>query len=321
MVKCLITLFETKKIQLETLGEYLKAIRSRLNLTLQEVAQGSGVSARWLGSLEAGALGELPADVYVVGLLKQLAKYYHLEEDLLISQFKKEKQIANQISKKEKSKTRSRFSFFENITVTPKLMVILAGGGFIVFTLGYLVWQVFSINRPPFLEITSPKEQVIIKELSVEVAGRTDPGMSVSVNSQEIFVDHDGRFSAKIGLLAGTREIIVVSKNRFDKQSQKSVKIFVEPQNMQNITGSFDLVLEFLGDVTVSFQEEGGTASSSQFTEGDVFKLLAQKPVKLSATDGAMVKAFVNSRDLGTLSKFNEPVENIYFSAESGIIK
>ena len=97
--KLYFVLFEQKKLKIETLGEYLKEARSSLNLSLEEIAKKADIHKNFLEFLESGNFNQLPADVYIFGFLKKLAKLYSVEPDLLIEQYKKEKCIQGQISK------------------------------------------------------------------------------------------------------------------------------------------------------------------------------------------------------------------------------
>ena len=85
--------FQKKKVQLETLSEYLQEVRRKLKLSLKEVSTLTTISLKFLEALEEGKFNWLPSDVYVYGFLKKLARLYSLDENVLIAQFKKERGI------------------------------------------------------------------------------------------------------------------------------------------------------------------------------------------------------------------------------------
>lgn len=91
--------FEQKKISTETLSEYLASVRNTLGLSLEDVAKKTGIKLKFLQGLESGDYKNLPADVYVLGFLKQLAELYTVASDEIVNQYKKEKNIQKQISK------------------------------------------------------------------------------------------------------------------------------------------------------------------------------------------------------------------------------
>ena len=85
--------FEKKKIQIDTLGEYLSEIRQSLGMQIKTVALKTGISDKFIESLEKGDFCKLPADVYSLGFLRQLAELYNIDAGQLIDQYKKEKSI------------------------------------------------------------------------------------------------------------------------------------------------------------------------------------------------------------------------------------
>src|SRR5690554_5048623 len=89
--------FQTKKIQSETLGEYLTEIRTSLGLSVLDVVERTGIQKKFIEQLEQGSLAQLPADVYVCGFLKKLGALYTIAPEVLIAQYKKERNIAAQL--------------------------------------------------------------------------------------------------------------------------------------------------------------------------------------------------------------------------------
>ena len=311
--------FETRKIPLETLGEYLKAARATFNLSLEQVALASKVNPKWLGALEEGKLELLPADVYIHGTLRRLAVFYNLDAETLLFQYNKERGISKHIAEKKNKGKNQLVGFWRKLIITPKVLVAAAAVVFVGFTLLYLVWQVLAINRTPSLEITYPKDQQIIENLAVDVKGKTDPGMSVSVNGQEIYVDNFGEFGTQLSLVPGSQEIKVVSKNRFDKETFKTIKVFVQPKEVAN---DFKVILElaFTAPVVITYKIDELEEITKAFINGDVVKIEAKNSIIISASDGGNILGKLNGRDLNVLGKPGERLD-VTFSKESANIK
>src|ERR1041385_5230140 len=73
------------------IGEALRSTRERKGLSIDQVAQETRISARFLEALEAETFEELPAPVYVRGFLRSYANFLHLDptpllEDLALRQ-------------------------------------------------------------------------------------------------------------------------------------------------------------------------------------------------------------------------------------------
>lgn len=307
--------FETKKIKSETLGEYLKAVRTTFNLSLAQVSEGSGVPEKILQGLESGNMLKLPADVYVQGTLKQLSVFYKLSEAELLAQYKKERDIARQIKKKQDSKSGNFLTFWSKLVITPKILIFASASAFIAFTLIYLVWQVSSINRVPFLEISSPKNEEIIEQLSIKVMGKTDSGSTVLVNGEEVFVDSQGNFSTQLSLVPGWQDIIVMAKNRFNKQAQKDLKVFTQLKDASQ-EKSVNLQLSFSGQTSLTYVIDSESPITKEFFASQNFEITAKTKIVISAQNGGAISALLNGQNLGILGKAGEPLVNLSFSAE-----
>ncbi len=68
------------------IGITLRSVRIERGLTIEQVAQDTRISARFLEALEAEAFSELPAPVYVRGFLRSYATYLRLDAPELLEQ-------------------------------------------------------------------------------------------------------------------------------------------------------------------------------------------------------------------------------------------
>jgi len=156
--------FQTKKVKLETLPEYLKAVRQELGLSPQEVAARAGMPLKVLHALEAGALEDLPASVYVKGFLTQLSEVYRVDKNPLLRQFEIERRIIRGMDKNITAKSGPKGGWFSGLAITPKILSLGAALVFAVLTLVYIIWQIASIGRLPVLGISSPEDLAVIEK-------------------------------------------------------------------------------------------------------------------------------------------------------------
>ena len=309
--------FEKKKIQIETLSEYLVAMRTGSGLSLAEVSQKTSISIKFINALESGNFKNLPAGVYVAGFLKQLAKLYSVDADELICQYKKEQNIHKQMQAQVKFSGQAwPRKFFRKIVITPKLLSFLAGMLFILITVGYIVWQVWSINKTPALEIFEPANNSVIEGTTALVRGQTDPGNSVTVNDQGIFVDAGGNFKTQLGLSSGPKEIKVAAKNRFDKAVTRSINVNVAGAKVQN-GDSVELKIDFTAPVALSVSLDGQANQNLTFAQGDSQTFIAKQKIIISTSDGGATKVTVNGQSLGQMGRAKERLENVPFTATS----
>jgi cytoskeletal protein RodZ len=251
----------------------------------------------------------------VLGFLRKLAGVYSIDEGMLSKQYKKEKSIQNQMQK-SRAEARLKRTFFKGLVVTPKLMSIFLGFLFVAVTVIYVVWQVASINQYPNLDIYQPQDRQLIKGSLVAVAGKTDPGMSVEVNGQEVFVDSGGNFKTQISIEPGPTELRVTAKNKFEKTTAKIIGIIGE-QEAGAPQGQVQLKLEFSGDANISVIIDNGTSQAFGFHAGDVKIFLGQKQISVSTSNAGVTKATLNGQVLGSLGRPGENLSSIPFYAES----
>lgn len=306
--------FEKKKIQTETLSEYLLAIRQNLNLSGVEVSKKTGIQPKFLAALEMGDFKTLPPDVYVYGFLKELSQLYAIGGEGLIEQYKKEKEIQKQISKQaQSSKKPWGNKYFQKVVLTPKILSLALGLLFVVLSVGYIVWQVTSINKQPSLQVFEPANEAVIQGSSAEVWGKTDPGMVVTVNDQNIFVDEQGKFETQLGLGPGPAEIVVTAKNHFDKVVSKIIDVTAQAGAATASATPLQLKVDFTGPVVLGFTIDDQSQQTLTFGQGDSKTFTAQKRILLSTSDGGATKVTLNGQVLGAMGRPKEALANIPF--------
>ena len=313
--------FERKKIQTETLGEYLREIRTELNIPIEEVAKKTGMGLKFLQSIESGNFKNLPADVYVFGFLRQVAQLYSTNPEDLITQYKKEKGIERQIQKQSRLLGSSwRKKILGRIAITPKFITFASGLLFVLVTLIYIIWQVWSINRTPSLEVYSPTQNQVVPKTSIEVSGRTDPGMTITVNGQNVFVDANGKFKTQLGLSQGGAEITVVASNRFGKSQTKTINI-TSASSMPEEAPSLVLKVDFTGPATFSYSLDNEPKQSLVFAAGDSKTFSASQKITIDTTDAGATKLTLNGESLGAMGKAGEAITGVSFYAQAKSVK
>lgn len=312
--------FESKKINMETLPEYLKSAREYFSYNIKQVSKITNISEKFLDDLETGHYQLLPADVYVYGFLRKLAELYNTDYELLTEQYKKERGIHEQLNKKfpkYKSYTDSRFE------LTPRTLGWSALIIFVVFIVGYLGYQVHAINKPPSIVITSPKDGDHITSSSVILQGHTDVGSTLTVNDQQIPVDTDGNFKQPISISPGEKVLLFTAKNSFGKQSTKQIIVIGDfsaqtQTNQLQQAAPLSLVVSVGPNSTwVTIQIDNQPPQDETFIAGSSKTYTAQQKIILSTGDGGSTDVKLNGRDLGKLGRDGEVIRNIPFTADS----
>lgn len=310
-------LFEQKKISSETLSEYLTSVRSNLNISPQEVSEKTGIKLKFVQNLESGDFKPLPADVYVSGFLRQLAELYRVDANDLVAQYKKEKNIQKQVlSQRQVFASGWYKKYFGKLIITPKILSLFFGLLFVALTLGYIIWQLWSINKTPVLKIIEPQNNAVISASAVNVLGATDPGADVSVNGQNIFVDSKGSFQTQLALNPGPEEIIVTAANRFGKSISRSLNI-TGAGSVALTAGLLQLSLSFTGPATIIFTIDNQPPQTVNFSAGDNKTFSANQKILISTSDAGATKVNLNGQNLGVMGRPKEQLVDIPFFAQA----
>lgn len=314
-------IFETKKINTETLPEYLKSARESFSYEIKHVAKITNISDKFIIFLEQGSYHKLPADVYVYGFIRKLAELYMVDSDVLIKQYKKERGIHDNLNKpRENYKSYAPSKF----VITPKTIALILMVLFVIFILGYLSFQIHSINKPPTINIYEPKDGDVIQASSVVVEGQTDPGVNLSINNQSVSVDAAGNFKQLISLSPGKKELDFVAQSNFGKINTKKISIIADiPQ--QNPTPSaltaatpINLTISVHPRTTwVIIQVDNQPSDNVNIAAGDSKTYTAQKQILISTGDAGSTYVQMNGKDLGKLGRDGEVLKNVPFTIDS----
>lgn len=306
---------------METLGEYLRQCRENLGMALDAVAAKSGIKAQLLKFLEESIFLKLPPDVYVIGFLKKLSVLYRVEAGPLIDQYKKERGISVQLKQRHKEDSSLWHNIFGGVIVTPKILSLMVGVLFTILTLGYIIYEVYSINRTPSLVIFEPQDRQIVKDSFVNIRGKTDSGITVSINDQEIFVDTSGDFKTQLGITPGPRDLKIVARNKFDKEAVKIVSVVAESSSSSELVKGLELKLDFTADVKLNYKIDSQPEQILTFHKGDSKLLLGERKIIISTTDAGATKVSLNGQALNVLGRPHEVLSNIPFFADAEGVK
>lgn len=206
------------------ISEILKESRLKKHLTLVDVERDTKIKKQFLEYLERGEFKKLPSESYALGFVKNYASYLGLSQTTAAALFRRENESSKvdiMPSYKKKNQAASR----KFLLRSPRGFFIL---GIIIVVAVYLGFQFSFLFVGPKLSVTQPKKDAVIESNVVEVEGKTDPYATVTVNGEEVYVDLSGSFRKTLYVYSGDSEIVVVSKNRYGKESRKEVTVRVE---------------------------------------------------------------------------------------------
>lgn len=320
--------FTRKKIDSLTLGERLQKIRIERRLSLAEVSKSTKIQIKYLTYLEEGEYLKLPADVYVRGFLRSYANFIGMNEEILIKQFIREKGIQKNIKKTDNEEKITKQINFSNFVLTPRIIIICVVFLFIVGCFWYLFREVNSFVSSPRLFITKPVDGTKIELKTTEVAGIAEKDSLLFINDQPVLVNEKGEFSQDIGLQEGLNKITIRARNRFDKESVKSVSINAEYQNATENNQEAQINVEnlekpFTAEISVgpnstwlSVEADGSLVYSGFMPVGSEQKFEVKDKISVTSGKGKETFVKINGNDLGKLSDDAGPAKDIMFNAD-----
>lgn len=211
---------------MRTVGQVLKEERERKFYTLDEVEKATKIRKELLEALEAGQYTKLPPPTFVQGFIKNYGRFLALDTEKLLAIFRREfserahpprilDSFTNPLDKK-------RFR------LTPARVLGSVILGLIIMFFIYLWFEYRFLVGGPFLEVTYPADQFNTNSPAIEVAGRTDPEAKVSINEQEIGVDHQGRFSQEIKLSDNINTVVISATSKTNKVTKVERTVFLK---------------------------------------------------------------------------------------------
>lgn len=206
------------------ISEILKESRLKKHLTLADVERDTKIKKQFLEYLERGEFKKLPSESYALGFVKNYASYLGISVVTAAALFRRENESSKiDIMPSYKKKTQSSSKKF--LLRSPRGFFIL---GIIIVVSIYLAFQFSFLFVGPKLSVYSPKKDTVIDSNVVEVEGKTDPYATVTVNGEEVYVDLTGSFRKTLYVYSGDSEIVVISKNRYGKESESRIQVKVE---------------------------------------------------------------------------------------------
>jgi cytoskeletal protein RodZ len=305
------SLFKTKTVKIDTLGEYLAQIRKQLNLDVKTVGLLAQIKPTYLSQLESGDYDSLPSEVYIRGFLKSLADFYRIKEQLLIDQYEKERGF--DLTKQDKKKTIRLFSF------TPRTIVIVSSVLIALLALGYIGIQIRSVLAAPYLQITEPVSDQTIETNSIVVAGKAEVGSVVLINNQPVLIDSSGQFTENLLLSPGSNIIEISEKNRFNKVSEVTRQIVSNYKDTQQQPVAQAVNLEVQigpNSAWIYLEVDGVVVQRGTMLPGSSKSVSAKSEIILTSANAGSTDVTYNGKDLGKLGREGEVIRNVQFSSQ-----
>jgi len=222
-------IFTTKKISgLETVGERLRQHREKYGWSLEKAARLISTNVGNIVKIETGDYGAMPPAVYATNILKDYAKFLHLNPIMVIECYQKEKKLFDKIQQRRAKQKISRFYQAINDFLNPRTLKYLIIILLFAAVIAYLGFEVNRIISPPAVEIFSPADDLTTTDSQIIISGQTEKEVSVQINDQPLLIDQDGRFTLTLNLQNGLNIVKISARKKHSKETIIHKKIMVE---------------------------------------------------------------------------------------------
>lgn len=206
---------------MKTIGRVLREYRQKNHLSTTELSRRTSVPTDIIESLENEETRRLPAASLVKGYVKLISAEVGLSEENALALFRRD------LGKQTKSVAMPRRRRIWRLTLSPRLLSLTALWIAIFIGGAWAFWQWRQLGQEPFLVISSPQNYAIVGS-PVIINGQAHPDASVTVNTEIVSLDQQGRFNLTLELPPGERAVVVQAVDRRGRQSERVLFITVE---------------------------------------------------------------------------------------------
>ncbi len=212
----------------KSLGSVFKAARTKAGFSVEQVESQTKIHTKYLRALEEGDFEGLPAEAYNIGFVRRLAQFLKLDPSKIVALYREERSRSRLGESDDIRLTVQRLGDWQFL-ITPKFFALV--GALIMFgSVGaYIAWQLRDFTSPPRLAITNLPSQSTSSRDAIKLVGNASGGAQVTINEEEVLVTGDGSFDAIVQLTPGLNEIVVVARNRVEKESRQIVQVLYNP--------------------------------------------------------------------------------------------
>ncbi len=213
------TAFRSKTIvKANDLGTILKEARQTSGKSLESAAKDLKIAYKYLEALENNRPANLPGPLYFKQYLKSYTDYLGLDF--------KECWLKAKKMRSQGWLNQSQVAKYD-LPVWPRIIRRFVIGLTITAVVFFLALKVEEIFVAPPLDILEPQDGIAVNDKQITIIGQSKPEVELIINNQEVFVDKDGKFEAKIDLQKGLNLIKITAKKRYSRINEVQIRVLM----------------------------------------------------------------------------------------------
>lgn len=185
-----------------SVGELLKKEREKKGLTLRNVEKEIKIREKFLQAVENNNWIYFPSKIYIIGVIKNYARFLGLDAAKLIAFFRRD------YGKKEDVQFKKSVTSTYLTPQTKKLAKLVMIFISLLF-IGYFIYQLSQFLSPPKVIITSPTANTFRGEETITIIGKTAKESAITIYGERIYPTKDGTFQYVFPLKKGKNELLI----------------------------------------------------------------------------------------------------------------
>lgn len=196
----------------------LKALREEKQISLSQLEQRTKINKAYLQAIEECRFSDLPvSNLYKKNFVKKYVQALGVDSKCLVEQFVNE-ELTYSAQKETAPDLKYKKSYFSNIPNTLRFSLFSV---VVVSLLLFLGFHIKNVLTPPNLLVLSPENGYISNNNLVDVNGKTDPEIQITINDELVKNDENGNFNQSINLLPGINTFVIEAKNKHGKTTEE----------------------------------------------------------------------------------------------------
>lgn len=184
-----------------SVGDILREAREKKGLTLNQVEKTTRIRIKFLKAIEDNNWNFFSSKIYIVGLIKNYAKFIGLDTQKILAFFRRD------YERKEDVQFKRRLS---RSYLKPETRILIGIGIFLVFLFffGYFGYQLKIFLTPPKVTIISPRKSIFRSVEKIHVIGKTEKESTITIYGEKVFQNKEGVFEYDFPMKKGKNELM-----------------------------------------------------------------------------------------------------------------
>lgn len=219
----------------QTLGEKLRALRRGQAVSLIMLEETTHIQRKYLEALERGRYDELPEPLYTRNFIKAYARVLGADETYFLELYEQESGRMDLLAPHRLPRQRVNKSWLFSSASFLKFSAFAAVGTLFV---GYFLWQVSGVLRPPHIVIEGPADGFAADSALVAVHGRVEnDDVTLMVNGHQVVVNDDKTFTTTVDLSLGLNVITVEGTRRYSQKATEYRRVVFDEKDTGEVMG------------------------------------------------------------------------------------